>query len=327
MATSTKREISTQTATYQYGSLQSFIENCDSHKQQVRSMVIAQRKAIERSLRLKCAHPDRSLLCPSCKHFYEARVRPALALPCGHAICRDCLMGAPRARLVTCPKDSKVHIIPTDLFPTDFLLMELVEKARSDPEFLCTEHQVAALGFCRLDCSLLCGECVFEHKLHDCLAFQSPEFDTFAHSQLQRASEIYGLCKFSLEEWMGQMAFFDMWCVQFNCTTLANSVGWKEIMCANTGMPLYLTEEEALYKGLKAGLEELRRLHYELLEASKERLRMLEKLSKEFEGFSAAEKAMMDPGSSLTILNFEVIISEFVQVVSQANCYACPGYL
>lgn len=236
-------------------------------------------------------------------------------------------MSVPRARLVTCPLDAKVHIIPAGQFPTDFLLMELVEKARSDPEFLCTEHQAAALGFCRLDCSLLCGECVFAHKLHDCLAFQSPQFDTFAESQRQRVIEVYSLCKHTHEGWMRQMTAFDMCCMQLSCTALANSIGWKEIMSANTGMQLYLTEEEALFKQVQPVLEELRRMHYELLETSKERLRMLERLAKEFEAFSAAEKAMMNPGSSLSILNFEVLLSEFGQVVNQASCYACPGYM
>ena len=321
-------QVSTQTSVYQPGSLQSFCEACESHKRQVQSMISVQRKARERTLRIKSAHPDRSLLCPICKHLYEARTRPALALPCGHAICRECMMSAPRGRLVTCSLDSKVHIIPPDLFPTDYLLMELVEKARSDPEFLCTEHQAAALGFCRLDSSLLCGECVFLHKLHDCIAFQSPEFDDLAKAQHQRVNAVLEQCKEAHEGWMGQATMFDMYCMQFTCTPLANCVGWKEVMAVNTGMPLYFTVEETLFKLLGSMLVDLRRLHYELLESSKERVRTLERLSKDFSTFSAAEKAMMDPGAFLTILNFEAMLNEFGMVINQANCYSSSqGYM
>lgn len=319
--------VEVQTDLYQSGSLMGFLQTCVSHSRQVRSMITGQRKANERMLRIKSASPEQSLLCPACKSLYDSSKRPALALPCGHAMCRDCVTSGPRARLVTCPVDSRVHLIPQDQFPTDYLLMELVEKTRNNPEFLCNDHQSACLGFCRMDSSLLCGECVLVHRTHDCLAFQSPAFLSLSESKRQSFLTTYEQCKSNQEAWMSQVAMFDMYCLQLTCTVLGNCVAWKDVMAANTGVMSWVSEEERLYKELQGVLMELRRTHYEMLEVSKERVRMLELFCKEFDRFSAAEKAVMDPGRALALLNFEVLLNEFLLVLNQANSYICPSYM
>lgn len=319
--------VSTQTYTHEPGSLEAFSDSCEVYRRQLRSVIAAYRAACDRSQRPTPSSPSPSLLCPNCKEMFDARTRPALALPCGHSYCRICVQKAPRSRSLHCVLDGKSNIIPMDGFPPDFLVMELAEKARAAPEFLCTEHSAAVVGFCRSEGKLLCGECVFLHRTHQCVDFQSEQFERFLHdlsTELQRALEDTRTCN---DNWLSYSSMFEMCYMQLACSALMNTLTYKEMLAMSMGMPANYDRQESAFKSACVLLEDIRKLNYELLEVARRRLADLEALCREFRTLSSPQQVMLCAATPRERVDFEQFLREFGVAVAQANAYGSQTFV
>ena len=322
-----RTSVATQTYTHEPGSLESFTDSCEIHRRQLRCVITAHRSATDRSRRPTPAHHPANLLCPCCKEIYDPKVKPALALPCGHSLCRACMQKAPRSRNLTCPLDFRSHPIPTTGFPPDYLLMELVEKARTDPDYLCADHQVPVVGFCTQDSQLICGDCVFSHREHVCFDFHSVAYDRFVGEIQSELTQAHGDLRESQEAWMTAVTMFEMYYLQFSCSALASYVGCKDMMALTTGMPVSYERPEAAFKQICAQLEDIRKQHYELLEVGRKRVADLDALCKEFSSLSSPEKVTLSTAIPRDKVDFEQFVRDFSMALTQANCYAAPNYM
>ncbi|OMJ70574.1 hypothetical protein SteCoe_31429 [Stentor coeruleus] len=138
-------------------------------------------------------------LCPLCTKMYNTVSLEPILLPCGHSICRPCLLNLKHSLFSgNCPFDSKEFYYIEGLLPVNYALLN----SSMDPfSHICPSHRLSVLGFCIDDWSLMCGKCFFSHNTHDCIELDSLMADELAEKQLMKVKILEEKLKKMLIAW------------------------------------------------------------------------------------------------------------------------------
>lgn len=140
-----------------------------------------------------------SYLCPMCTKMYNTVSLEPICLPCGHSICRSCLLNLKHSLFSgNCPFDSKEFYYIEGLLPVNYALLN----SSMDPfGHICPNHRLSVLAFCMEDWSLLCGKCFFSHNTHECIELDSHTADELAENQLTKVKILEEKLKKMLIMW------------------------------------------------------------------------------------------------------------------------------
>jgi hypothetical protein len=108
--------------------------------------------------------------CPVClEHFHNTRHTPLLLPLCGHTVCKPCLKEIRnKSDHLCCPICRQVSKCEIKNLPLNYALLELTFSGK------CASHELELVAYCKDDDLVLCGACVFEHKLHSCCLLNDP---------------------------------------------------------------------------------------------------------------------------------------------------------
>lgn len=138
-------------------------------------------------------------LCPICTTMYNTISSEPICLPCGHSFCRTCVFNLKHSLLLGhCPFDSKEFYYIEELLPINYALLN----SSIDPfSRICPNHKLSILGFCKEDCSLLCGKCIFAHNSHDFVELDSLLANELAENQFLKLKSLEEKLKKLLLTW------------------------------------------------------------------------------------------------------------------------------
>ena len=106
--------------------------------------------------------------CPNCHIFYsnEEEHLP-LTLPCGHIICKKCLIDISNQsnQLITCPIDTKIFSQNVSSLNVCKPFLQKPEKNNKIKEFICSIHKDKRIKYiCEYDNETFCSKCLINHS-------------------------------------------------------------------------------------------------------------------------------------------------------------------
>lgn len=97
--------------------------------------------------------------CPSCSNTFTSSLFIPFSLPCGHVICKPCLIKSTSSPSITCPLDHSVHLC--SLVQKCKAILEYLPKEKV---FVCRKHTNKRIKYiCEYDNEFFCSICLNEH--------------------------------------------------------------------------------------------------------------------------------------------------------------------
>lgn len=108
--------------------------------------------------------------CPVCMHFFSASpVNLPLNLPCGHIICKQCLINSQtNNQTIKCPLDNTIHEATLNSLPQSKAILDNLPGPKPAPQtnfFCCDKHPMKKIKFiCEYDNEAFCSDCLCDHS-------------------------------------------------------------------------------------------------------------------------------------------------------------------
>ncbi|OMJ91449.1 hypothetical protein SteCoe_6034 [Stentor coeruleus] len=162
-----------------------------------------------------------SHICPICAFNYENQSRLPICLPCGHTICKKCVYSLQHSLLTgCCPFDRKEYFFIDDLLPVNHALI-YVDKEKMNK--ICQLHGMEIIAYCKEDCAVLCGRCIFSHRSHCIIELDSSQVSEIANVKLQNLKNVESRLQNLLEIWEDYRAFISGVVERINIAVSAQS--------------------------------------------------------------------------------------------------------
>ena len=106
--------------------------------------------------------------CPNCHIFYSSEEEHLpLTLPCGHIICKKCLIEISNQsnQLITCPIDTKIFTQDVSSLNVCKPFLQIPEKKNKIKQFICAIHKDKRIKYiCEYDNETFCSKCLINHS-------------------------------------------------------------------------------------------------------------------------------------------------------------------
>ncbi len=105
--------------------------------------------------------------CPNCNlHYSIENDKIPLILPCGHIICKTCLIEISNLnQLISCPIDTKIFTHEISSFEIFQPFLQKIQKNKKSKEFICSIHNDKKIKYiCEYDNETFCSKCLINHN-------------------------------------------------------------------------------------------------------------------------------------------------------------------
>ena len=105
--------------------------------------------------------------CPNCNlHYSIENDKIPLILPCGHIICKTCLIEISNLnKLISCPIDTKIFTHEISSFEIFQPFLQKIQKKKKLKEFICSIHNDKKIKYiCEYDNETFCSKCLINHN-------------------------------------------------------------------------------------------------------------------------------------------------------------------
>ena len=107
--------------------------------------------------------------CPNCnQNFSIDNNKIPLILPCGHIICKKCLIEISNInQFISCPIDTKIFTQEIYTFKIFQPFLQKIQKKNELKEFICSIHNDKKIKYiCEYDNETFCSKCLINHNQH-----------------------------------------------------------------------------------------------------------------------------------------------------------------
>ena len=107
--------------------------------------------------------------CPNCnQNFSIDNNKIPLILPCGHIICKKCLIEISNLnQFISCPIDTKIFTQEIYTFKIFQPFLQKIQKKNELKEFICSIHNDKKIKYiCEYDNETFCSKCLINHNQH-----------------------------------------------------------------------------------------------------------------------------------------------------------------